>query len=91
MNSLVVDPVEVVPVVDVWLVVDGVVTVVEEVVDSGVVVSVLVVLSVDWVVVLTVVPVVVEPEAKTSRKHVYNEKSHTKTIENWNDQGDVRF
>ena len=68
MNSLVVDPVEVVPVVDVWLVVDGVVTVVEEVVDSGVVVSVLVVLSVDWVVVLTVVPVVVEPAAKTPRK-----------------------
>ena len=68
MNSLVEDPVEVVPVVDVWLVVDGVVTVVEEVVDSGVVVSVLVVLSVDWVVVLTVVPVVVEPAAKTPRK-----------------------
>ena len=68
MNSLVVDPVEVVPVVDVWLVVDGVVTVVEEVVDSGVVMSVLVVLSVDWVVVLTVVPVVVEPAAKTPRK-----------------------
>ena len=61
---LVVDCVGVVPVVDDWLVVEGVVTVVDEVVDSGVVVSVLVVLSVDCVVVLCVVPVVVEPGAE---------------------------